>query len=289
MHQVSRKRLAMSPSPSSLQKQQTTITKVSSVFSTACVTMVFLLASLPLVVQADVGRRASAIAMAVNPNSKFSKKILHGKWGMCWDAVRIVQRRARVEAGGKIPTWMRTMSGTCSMTDPNVGYKHVISLQDLGIENASDLANVPPGSFIGFFQGSRLIHAMIALDNGVAGTKNNCVFGSSLDGTKVSGGWQTNLSLAAWLQKYPEGKMLNRRDPVKIRYRPMSANTEEKVDTPWKFSSINRDDLHDMLPGIKFVCRDGTCPKCSGTGKTWFSQQCEECNGVGGDGYVKRK
>jgi hypothetical protein len=81
---------------------------------------------------------------------------------MCWDAV------ARcMELAGR-PVRPRHISGnTCS---------HVISIHDQQITDRGTMQGIPQGSFIGFFDGGRLIHAMIAVGFGMAaGNKNACI------------------------------------------------------------------------------------------------------------------
>lgn len=81
---------------------------------------------------------------------------------MCWDAVA----RCMELAGTRINP--RQITGT--------SYAHVVTPDDPAIDGRGTMQSIPQGSFIGFFDGDRLIHAMIATGYGMAaGNKNACV------------------------------------------------------------------------------------------------------------------
>jgi hypothetical protein len=81
---------------------------------------------------------------------------------MCWDAVA----RCMELAGTQIHP--RRIMGE--------SYAHVISQDDPAIADRGTMQRVPQGSFIGFFDGDRLIHAMIGVGFGMAaGNKNACI------------------------------------------------------------------------------------------------------------------
>ena len=81
---------------------------------------------------------------------------------MCWDAVARCMELAGVVIHPK------QIYGEA--------YAHVISLDDPAIADRATMQRVPQGAFIGFFDGNRLIHAMIAVGYGcAAGNKNACI------------------------------------------------------------------------------------------------------------------
>lgn len=80
---------------------------------------------------------------------------------MCWDAVVTCQ----VNAG-------RVDPGPVSVDNHGA----VIGTSDTAINNLGEMQHVPQGSFLGFFEGTRLVHAMIAVGGGcAAGNKNACI------------------------------------------------------------------------------------------------------------------
>jgi len=80
---------------------------------------------------------------------------------MCWDAVVECQIKAGVAKPNSIEF---------------NNYKHVISLNDTPVTGVDEMRRVPQGAFIGFFEGDRLIHAMMATGAGFgAGNKNACL------------------------------------------------------------------------------------------------------------------
>mmetsp|Transcript_4336 Transcript_4336/g.6620 ORF Transcript_4336/g.6620 Transcript_4336/m.6620 type:complete len:185 (-) Transcript_4336:191-745(-) len=85
---------------------------------------------------------------------------------MCWNAVT----RCAEVAGGMLQDSMVVSSNS---------YDHFIPKLDARrITTAAEMANVPEGSFIGFFDDDTgfIIHAMMATGNGqAAGNKNSCI------------------------------------------------------------------------------------------------------------------
>lgn len=80
---------------------------------------------------------------------------------MCWDAVAYCQ----VQAGRPDPG---------DITVDN--HDGVISAVDPVVADQGEMQHVPQGSFVGFFEGDRLIHAMICVGAGMAaGNKNACI------------------------------------------------------------------------------------------------------------------
>jgi hypothetical protein len=80
---------------------------------------------------------------------------------MCWDGVVECQ----VKAGAPKPAAIQTNN-----------YEHVISLKDPAVTGVDEMRRVPQGAFIGFFDGNKLIHAMISAGAGfAAGNKNACL------------------------------------------------------------------------------------------------------------------
>lgn len=80
---------------------------------------------------------------------------------MCWDAVVTCQK----EAGRRDPG---------EITINNHG--QVISTDDGAVTSIGEMQRVPQGSFVGFFDAGRLVHAMIAVGAGcAAGNKNACI------------------------------------------------------------------------------------------------------------------
>jgi hypothetical protein len=80
---------------------------------------------------------------------------------MCWDAVVYCM----VRGGGSDPGSITSASSS-----------HVVSTGDPAITSGAEMRWAPQGAFIGFFDGSRLIHAMIATGHGfAAGNKNACL------------------------------------------------------------------------------------------------------------------
>jgi hypothetical protein len=116
---------------------------------------------------------------------------------MCWDAVV----ECHTKAGAPRPNGIQFNN-----------YQHVISLSDTPVTNADEMRKVPQGAFIGFFEGDRLIHAMIATGAGLAaGNKNACLgIGSPV-------GWEIlDLgNLAVW-----SGGGATTRN-LQVRYRPL--------------------------------------------------------------------
>src|SRR4051794_26543488 len=72
---------------------------------------------------------------------------------MCWDAVA----HCMVLGGGSDPGSITSASSS-----------HVVSTADRAITSGAEMRWVPQGAFVGFFEGSRLIHAMIATGHGFA-------------------------------------------------------------------------------------------------------------------------
>lgn len=106
------------------------------------------------------GHKAAQIARdAATGGMTPTYRLLSSK--MCWDAVVHCQVRAgRVDPG--------------SITVDNHG--GVISSDDHVVADHGAMQHVPQGSFIGFFDGDRLIHAMICVGAGMAaGNKNACI------------------------------------------------------------------------------------------------------------------
>lgn len=105
------------------------------------------------------GRIAAQIARDAATSQSGYYYDLSGK--MCWDAVVFCM----VQAGAPDPG---------SITSH--GFNHVVSTGDPAVNSSADMRHVPQGAFIGFFDGERLIHAMIATGHGLAaGNKNACI------------------------------------------------------------------------------------------------------------------
>lgn len=113
---------------------------------------------------------------------------------MCWDAVVHCQ----VQAGRPRPGAVTAL-----------GYGEVISADDPVVTSHGDMQHVPQGAFVGFFEGDRLVHAMICVGAGcAAGNKNECI------GIGHSVGWEIlDLSQLDW------GNVGHRR--LTVRYRTM--------------------------------------------------------------------
>jgi hypothetical protein len=80
---------------------------------------------------------------------------------MCWDGVVECQ----VKAGAPKPAAIQSNN-----------FEHVISLKDPAVTGVDEMRRVPEGAFIGFFDGTKLIHAMISTGAGLAaGNKNACL------------------------------------------------------------------------------------------------------------------
>jgi hypothetical protein len=115
---------------------------------------------------------------------------------MCWDAVA----RCMELAGTMIHP--KTIRGDL--------YAHVVSSDDPTIGDRGTMQHVPQGAFIGFFDGDRLIHAMIGVGYGMAaGNKNACI------GIGGPVGWEI-LNLADELDWGNVGAR-----NLTVRYRPM--------------------------------------------------------------------
>ena len=141
------------------------------------------------------GHRAAQIARDAATGRNEHYLSLSSK--MCWDAVAHCQQLAGAHIGGGITS---------------DGYNHVISLSDPTINNRSTMWQIPQGSFIGFFDNTRLIHAMIAVGFGMAaGNKNACI------GIGAPIGWEI-LDLAGRLGWGGAGATVGNR-ALGIRYR----------------------------------------------------------------------
>jgi hypothetical protein len=80
---------------------------------------------------------------------------------MCWDAVMYCMVRGGASDPGSITS---------------SSFAHVVSTADRAITSGAEMRWAPQGAFLGFFEGSRLIHAMIATGHGfAAGNKNACI------------------------------------------------------------------------------------------------------------------
>lgn len=143
------------------------------------------------------GRVAAQIARdaATGQNGDYLK--LSGS--MCWDAVV----HCMIQGGASDPG---------SITSAR--FSHVISTMDPSITSGGEMQHVPQGAVIGFFEGDRLIHAMIATGYGcAAGNKNACI------GIGQPVGWEV-LDLGGKLEWYNGGVKVGQKI-ITLHYRPM--------------------------------------------------------------------
>ncbi len=137
------------------------------------------------------------------------------------EAARIARDAAREKNGDyydltKMNCWQGVLhcqarAGASSGPVGSYSYEGVISLKDQAVANANGTKAIPEGAFIGFFDGARLMHAMIATGNGTAaGNVNSCVgFGHDV-------GWEV-LDLAGL--KWSDGRVAVGDRQIDVRHR----------------------------------------------------------------------
>ena len=102
--------------------------------------------------------RAAAAELARQATDPEHPKFMDLSAAMCWDAVKL----CAVEVHA---------------VDRNVDAQHgLVSHADALVVDRNAIASVPAGHVLGFFEGPRLVHAMLAVGGGRAcGNKNDCV------------------------------------------------------------------------------------------------------------------
>ena len=127
---------------------------------------------------------------------------------MCWDAVMYCALKAGIIDQKKY--------------DRLRGDHDLVALSDFAVAGPNAMYRLEPGNVIGFFEGARIVHAMLCVGKGLAaGNKNNCVGIGSMVGWEILDlanglAWQAaapdTITAPALLQ--PTRDLLVRRCPI---------------------------------------------------------------------------
>jgi hypothetical protein len=146
---------------------------------------------------------AASVAKGAAQQNSAEFKVLSSK--MCWDAVKHIAVLAGVIDDAKAK---------------NLPHTNMIRLSDKVVAHPDAMGTVPPGHVLGFFEGDRLIHAMVSVGEGkAAGNKNDCI------GAGGPVGWEV-LDLKGGLKwgkegiNAPKGAGVSR--AVAVRHRPIT-------------------------------------------------------------------
>jgi hypothetical protein len=146
---------------------------------------------------------AGSVAKGAAQQNSQEYKVLSAK--MCWDAVKHVA----------------VLAGVIDDARANgLAHTSMIRLSDKVVAHPDAMGNLPAGHVLGFFEGERLIHAMVSIGEGkAAGNKNDCI------GVGGPVGWEV-LDLKGGLKwgkdgiQAPKGAGVSR--AVTVHHRPIT-------------------------------------------------------------------